>query len=217
MSLSLEIQLYTEKSCDDLFLEDMTGLYVAGTNEGGYGPLNVTINDITQVFVEVNYTALGVSTLFTFDVTNGVITSAGLSLDGGILIDIYSLMTNYDWPFTDVNPLNLTTTTWSNTLPTFDDMVYTVEYSVVYTPGSSPVTITTESSSLIDCKTCCCVSKKSVTIDMNNTEALVAMLVPTAYLQTAKFAADNGLIEKANAYIQKAKNICDQNDCGCGC
>ncbi len=217
MSLSLEIQLYTEKSCDDLFLEDMTGLYVAGTNEGGYGPLNVTINDITQVFVEVNYTALGVSTLFTFDVTNGVITSAGLSLDGGILIDIYPLMTNYDWPFTDVNPLNLTTTTWSNTLPAFDDMVYSVEYSVVYTPGSSPVTITTESSSLIDCKTCCCVSKKSVTIDMNNTESLVAMLVPTAYLQTAKFAADNGLIEKANAYIQKAKNICDQNDCGCGC
>jgi len=217
MSLSLEIQLYTEKSCDDLFLEDMTGLYVAGTNEGGYGSPNITINDITQVLVEVNYTALGVSTLFTFDVTNGLITSAGLSLDGGAVTDIYPFMTSYDWPFTSTNPLNLTTHIWTNTLPTFDDMVYTVEYSVVYTPGSNPVTITTESSSLIDCKTCCCVSKKSVTIDMNNTEALVAMLVPTAYLQTAKFAADNGLIEKANAYIQKAKNICDQNDCGCGC
>lgn len=217
MPLSLEIQLYTEKSCDNLFLEDMTGLYVAGTNEGGYGAPNPTINDITNVSVEVEYTALAASTLFTFDVTNGVITAALVSLDGGMAIDIYPLMTSYDWPFTSTNPLNLTTSTWSDTLPTFDDMVYTVNYSVTYTPSSTPVTITTESSSLIDCKTCCCVSKKSVTIDMNNTEALVAMLVPTAYLQTAKFAADNGLIEKANAYIQKAKDICDQNNCGCGC
>ena len=92
MPLSLEIQTYTEKSCDNLFLEDMTGLYVAGTNEGGYGAPNPTINDITKVNVVVNYTDLNASTEFIFDVASGVITDANFGDyswdDDGTLVNI---------------------------------------------------------------------------------------------------------------------------------
>lgn len=217
MPLSLEIQTYTEKSCDNLFLEDMTGLYVAGTNPGGYGAPNPTINDITKVNVVVNYTALEASTEFIFDVALGVITDANFILDGGVPINIYSLMDSYDWPFTSTNPLNLTTDLWTSTIPLFEDMVYTVDYSVTYTPGVSPVVVTTQNLLLVDCKTCCCVSKKTLSIDMNDTDTMVALLIPTAYLQAAQFAADNGLVDTANTFIAKAKKLCDQSKCGCGC
>jgi hypothetical protein len=145
------------------------------------------------------------------------ITDANFILDGGVPINIYSLMDSYDWPFTSTNPLNLTTDLWTSTIPLFEDMVYTVDYSVTYTPGVSPVVVTTQNLLLVDCQTCCCVSKKTLSIDMNDTDTMVALLIPTAYLQAAQFAADNGLVDTANTFIAKAKKLCDQSKCGCGC
>lgn len=215
MPLNLEIQTYTEKDCKNLFLEDMTGDYVAGSNPGGYGGPNLDSSLVESVVVTVNYTALEVSNVFTFSLMSNTIVLAEMSFGGGAPIDITAILPDTSWPFTSVNPFNLTTSVWSDILPQFDDMVYEVTYRVISTTG--PVDVETQSTMLIDCATCCCVTKKSVKIDINNPDALVTALIPTAYLQTAQYANSLGLTAKANLYLQKAKDICDQQDCGCNC
>lgn len=215
MALSLDIQLYTNAACTNLFLEDMTGAYTA-TNLGGYGSPNPPANSVTSVTVTVDYTLLEISNVFEFTVSSGTITAATMTLDGGTPVNILSLLTSTAWPFTDTNPLNLTTTDWSDTLPSFDDMVYTVTYQVEGDSGGA-FDVSTVESALVKCSVCCCINKKTLKIDINDTTKLVNSLIPVAYLKTASYAKADGLTDKANSYLQRAQAICDNSDCGCGC
>lgn len=215
MALELKIALYTNDECDELLLEDETDLY-SSDNTGGYGSPNPAVNDVTGVTITLTYSKLGVDLVFALTLVNGVITAATMTFDSATPINILSLLTSTTWPFTSANPFSLTTTDYSDTLPALADMVYEVEYVIEGSTGGTPFEYTTTDTELVSCETCCCISKKGVKIDINDTDNLVKNLIPSAMLKVAKYANANGNTDQANTFQTRAMDICE-NGCGCGC
>lgn len=217
MALDLTIEVYTNDECDELFVEDVTGLY-STSNLGGYGAANnVLINDVTDVTITLAYTTLSTNLVFALTVVNGTITVATMTLGSATPVNILSLLTSTVWPPTSANPFSLTQSTYSATLPTFDDGVYTVTYRIAGAHSAVPFDYSTTENELVSCAVCCCISEKSLNIDINDTDALVANLIPSAYLAAAEYATDNGSVTSANSLLAKAAAVCADTDCGCGC
>lgn len=210
MALDLKFTLYTDDACENLYLIDTTGTY-STANTGGYNSPNLAINDIDVVTATL--TVLGTDIVFEFTVANGVITAATATM-GTTIVNILSALTATSWPFDYNNPLNLTPSFYSASLPTLEDGDYQVEYEVE--DSDEEITFTADDTILIECATCCCISKKMAGVNINDKANLVANLVPLAYLEVARYADDAGDVTKANNYIIKAAAACN-DDCGCGC
>jgi hypothetical protein len=216
MALDLKIILYTDDTCDNLYLEDTTGLY-STDNSGGYNSPNMAVASVTSVVIVL--TVVGVGITYEFTVSSGTITAATVTMDGGSAINILSAMTSTVWPFTDSNPFNLTPSSWDSTLPALEDQVYPVTYTVTGETADNPpepVIYETTSSYLLTCATCCCVSEQMLSVNINDKAKLVENLIPTAYLAVAGYANEAGNVDKANSYIAKAAAICG-NSSNCGC
>ena len=211
MALDLKIILYPDDTCSNLYLEDVTGLYNATSNTGGYNTPNMAVNSVTAVTITLTRNTVPV--VYNFTVVNGVITAATATLSSGTPVNILADMTSTAWPFAYPDNFNLTPSAWSDTFPTFEDGVLEAEYVV---DGSS--TYTTTDNYLNSCSVCCCIAQKAVTININDTDSLVANLIPQAYLSVAGYANEAGLVDKASKFLTKATDICDESeDCGCGC
>ena len=209
MALDLTIEVYKNDACTDLLIEDVTGLYSTPSNTGGYNSPNPAVANATDLVITLTYTQLAVDAVYTFTILSGVIQTATVTLGSATPVNIISFI-DTTWPMTSANPFNLTDTTYGAGLPTFDDMVYEVSYVVTI----SAVEYTTTAQVLVDCATCCCISTKALNIDINDTDKLVASLIPYAFLQTAGYANDLGNTSDANTLLNKAADLCADTDCG---
>lgn len=217
--IDLKIYLSLSDDCTKLWLEDTTGQY-SSTNLNGYGvPGGATSNSVDTVTVTLNYTQLSSSSIFIFTVASGVITAATLSFAGSSPISILSELDSTVWPFGPSNNLDLVKD-YGVSIPNFDDMVYSVEYEVEGTYTGQDFDYTTEDDILVSCATCCCISKALITDDMSlvNPTELSMPMIASGYLMTSEAATEDGLIDKANTYLIRAKAICDGlAACSCGC
>lgn len=213
---NLTVALYLNDARTSLFLEDITGLYSAGSNPLGYGVPTVTTNSVTMLTVTLNYTQLSSSLVYVFTLTNSVITAATLSFGGLAAVNILSQFPSTVWPFTSANRLELTKSYVGITLPSFDDMVYSVTYRIQGTYTAIVFDYTASTQELVDTNVACCLSKKLVLVDINDSDSYQKSLVINAYLLTAFNANADLNTTKANQYLNLATALCD-DECSCGC
>lgn len=211
MALDLQINLYLDSTKTNLYLEDTTGTYNASTNPGGYGTPNPTSASITDAKIRVSLGGSQVDFLFT--ISSNVITAATVGFVGSTAFNILADLSSTAWPFiSGVNAININPAYYESTLLDIQDGAWNVRYWI------SSETYTTDENFLIDTETNCCVSKQLLAVNINNKQALVDNLVPLAFLTTAQYAIDAGLLTKAQEYQEKAAAICEtQSGCGCGC
>jgi len=225
-TLNLNLNLYSNDLCTGLILEDDANLYSLDNLNGYNAPNGININDVTALLITLNYTMLGVSAIYTFNVSSGVIGATTLTFAGGTPVNITSQLTNLVFPFSYSNPFNFFTTYIDGSsvvqqLPVIQDGAYSVSYEIrgssldITTPTAFDLTAT--DMELVDCQTCCCVGEMfdSIPVDCgcDNTATSNAILAKS-YLETASYAVQNQDATRANIFINKAQSLCD---CDCGC
>lgn len=218
MAFELKISLSKNEACDTIYATDTTGLYDASNNPTGYGypTTGPDVNDITDV--RVRFVILGVPLTYDYTVVNGTITAATATLNSGTPINILADLASTVWPFTSANPMNVTPSFYDTTLPTLQDMVWPVTYIITGTHGITPFSIQATDSLIVDCETQCCIRKKLVTVDINDIAKLCESLIPTAYLEVARYSNEDGDTASADDFITKAASLCDgSSNCNCGC
>lgn len=212
---SLSVALYLNDAKTSLFLQDTTDLY-SPNNPLGYGALTVTTNSVTTLSVTLNYTQLSSALVYVFTLTNSVITAATATFAGGTTINILSQLPSTVWPFTSANRFELTKAFTGITLPTFDDMVYSVSYRIQGTYTAIVFDYTATAQELVDTNVSCCLSNKLALVDINDTDSYQDSLTINAYMLTAFNANADLNTTKANQYLNLATALCN-NGCNCGC
>lgn len=213
--INLSETLTTSADCSDVALTDSTGLYNITTNPLGYGaPLAATVNSVTSAIIKVNMSG-GIYFTYTFTIVNGVITAATVSINGASAVNILSHLTSTAFPFTSIS---LFSTTYGVTLPSLEDTVLEVDYSIIGTQSGTAYNYTTSSTALLTCSICCCLANLALEIDPLcdcSQDTTQAYLKASSYLEVAAMNMDVGKTDQALIALNKAKEICNSKDCGC--
>jgi len=205
---NITISLSVNTGCSGISLTDITGNY-AVTNTGGYGlPSGPAINDVTTVTIDVMYNTLGGSLTYAFTVLNGVIQTATLAIAGGTPTSILGSLPSTAWPF--VTPFDLTGD-YGITIPTFEDDIFSVTYTVAGTVGITAFSFQTISNLSVSCQTQCCLDKKWIDVDLDK-DCSCDAFYGQALLNQATYSAQYADLAKAVDSLNKAKALCD---CGC--
>jgi len=211
----IKIYLYLNDEKTALLLADDTGGYSGVSNPLGYNlPGGMTVNSVTSVVIAVNYTLLSTTVTYTLTVLNGVITAATCTIAAGTPANILSELESTTWPFPDAIPFNITTG-YGALVPSMDDMVYTVTYTVIGEQDEESYSYPVVDNYLVDLAACYCAQKALVKENIGtDTDKKGSRAI--AYLQSANYSTENGDVEEANNFLTLAKSICKDN-CGCGC
>ncbi len=203
---TLAITLAVNSACTNMTLTDSTADYGAGS---------ITLNSVTGLVVVVTM-ADGTYFTYTFTIVNQVITVCTLSISGGTATTITTELVSTVWPLSVFGLF----TDYGVTLPDFDDMVYTVDYTI--TGQTDPVddttafSYTTSSTIAKTCDLCCCLSKAYQEVDPNciDEDELFEKIMADTYAKVAVFSANVGNATRAQLALTKGIALCD---CNCGC
>ena len=216
--VGLAITLAVNSTCTTMTLTDSTGTYDVTTNPLGYGlPGGIASADVTSLVIVVNLPG-GTYFTYTFTIVANVITAATLSINGGTATNILASLLSTVFPLTSFDLWN----GYGVTLPTFDDGVIEVDYTIGGTNnayGSSQTfNYTTSSTILVPCETCCCVEKMALAIDPDcscSEDSMWNYLRASTYLEVAKYNTHIGKTAVAQTALDKAGEICNCKNCGC--
>lgn len=199
---------------------DTTGTYSA-TNTDGYGlPGGIASSNVTSFTLVQTWASLEQSITYTFTVGNNTISAATLTDLSGTAYNIFSQLTSTVFPFVAANPFNLVTE-WTNSgieVPAFDDGVYQLDYTITGTLSAEIFSYTTSGYTLRISDVCCCLNKMAIEIDPDclcSSDKLMGYLRADAYLSIASNAASVGQTDNAVTLVNKAQEICDNEDCNC--
>jgi len=202
---TLTILITKNEACTTMTLADTTADYGGGT---------VTTASVEQVVIVVRNKSNDSYFTYTFTVVSNLITAATLSLNGGTATTITSELSSTAWPFiVDVNEFDL----WGDygvTLPDFDDAVIQPEYTITRTTAEA-YSYTTSKTVLIDCNTCCCITKLGASLDPGcdcSTGKRKTYDDAYTWLHVAKDAAAVGNVSRAVEALRKASELCS---CAC--
>jgi len=193
-------QVVTNNSCTTLLFTDAT-VYTGSA---------ITSSQVTQAIININYATTSSTVIYTFTIISNVITACAVSVNGATAVDIYSQLSSTVFPLTS---FDLAATYTNVTIPTINDGVYDITYTVNGSGFSYTGTIET----LVNCSTCCCISKMFQKIDPNcgcSEKSWLNAMRAYSYLLAANFSADVGNSDNAVAALNKANDICS-NGCGC--
>lgn len=210
MALVLAETVEPQDGCRGFEFNDSTGVYNATTNPGGYNtpnPDSTIVNLATINFYAPNST---IPYSFVFEIETGNIASVILTAPDGTETTVTSSFTDYSFPFEDM--------LFDETLFGFEendsvtDGVWTVEYLIETEEQDS---FNTTTYPLVTCTACCCITKMFVNLtDCGcSDDAIVKAQNADAKLKAAIYAANLGMMDEAQANIDKANEICNGN-CG---
>ena len=209
--VGLAITTTLTENCTVITGEDTTGTYNVTTNPLGYGlPGGIAFNDIITAVYELYYPGQTTPITYTLTYAAGTVTALTVTdLNGtvyNIFADLATLMTGNVFTLTGTDAF---------TLPTITDGIFNVVYTI---SGTNPevFTYTTNSEFLSTCTTDCCISNMYLSLDMEcscSDAKKVAIMNAEVFLNAAKYSIQVGQDSKAQAFLDKASEIC--NDCGC--
>jgi hypothetical protein len=219
---NLSIENTVNDQCTGITLADTTGQYNITTNPEGYGlPGGPLSNDVTSLEVVVRNESTGTYFTYAFVISLGVVQSCTLSIQGGTPTDISTEVGAIPWPFDADDQFNLFDD-YGVTLPSFEDGVWQVEYTIEGSAldggVSTPFSYTTSETFLVNCEITCCIGKMYAKLDPNcpcSDEGQKNADKAYAFLQAATYASQYGKTEEAIEALKKAQELCDCNckDC----
>ncbi len=210
--IDIKTGLYLNDARDSYFFQDETNLYSPDNLLGYNAPGGVAINTINEVVITFTYTQLDADLIYTFTVLNAEIIACTCQFAEGSITNIFSELTSTVWPFTSANRFEITKD-YGVIIPALDDMVYECSYTI----SDDSTDYTNVIQDLMDVATNCCLSKLSTLADINDVDSNTPAIKGFGYLLTAHNASILGNTDQANSYINKAKSICADADCNCGC
>lgn len=190
--MSLEISREVCVKCNlKLFtVEDLTGVYDAVSNTGGYGTPNPEIADVQAAYITVT---MSDGTIYTIDCFPTLPNTSGTT---------FSVTSEDIGQAADEQ---------------FLDDVSLIEYTVLGVSGGVPFSVKCGTYEVFMCNALCCVNEKMANIEVGcgcksnaSTEELFLNL------EGAKYAAECGKQEKALALLDYVNEKCDGNCTNCG-
>lgn len=210
--VGLTITTAITDNCSKITSEDTTGLYNVTTNPLGYGlPGGIAFNDIITAVYEVYYPSITIPITYTLTYAAGTVTALTVkdlnNVSYNIFADLATLMVDGVFDLTGTDAF---------TLPTITDGMFNVVYTI---SGTNPevFTYTTNSEFLSTCSIDCCISKMYLTLDMEcscSDAKKTKIMNSEIFLNAAKYAIQVGQDSKAQGFLDKAIELCE--DCG-GC
>lgn len=216
--MALEVGLiFTDyETCANLYAIDDTGDYNALSNTTGYGGPNPATTDVTDFSLVLTYNSLGNQEAeFVFEVTTGTITAATLAFAGEASTDILADLQSTSFPFTSLNPFNFGRD-YGTTLPTLEDGVYTLEYTIEGNFAGDPFTYSATKTICLDCNTELCIKNIFLYGAVESDEVDRAYKADKRLIR-ANYAAEAGNFASATTILNQAAQICDETNSGCGC
>lgn len=193
--LKLKTSTCVTEGCTLMTISDVTGLYNATTNIGGWGTPNPAKSDVVTATIEI--TAPGQTSSTGFDVTSAV---AGSSLSAESFV-LYSL-----------SPSNI------GLGSVFTSGIYEIKYTVI-TEEDSYVGY---SKIVVTCQEKCCIDKmwaklatKAICCDCDEFQEFKKVLLASDLLQLLDEAGSCMNLEVINSTLSRVQRICLFNDCSC--
>ncbi len=194
MALIVHESVCQSCNCEELNFSELTGIYNATSNPGGYGSPNVTIDDVTGAILTV---ILGDGTSYNID----IFTDSEEQFPTSDTTDVFTI------PNEDIGYIT------GDKIP---DQLITFIYTITFDDGTTSSSTITK---LFSCQTKCCVLSMLKKIDfccddcsstaMNN--FIQAWVLYNAMLASAG-CADSEEINKQLSILNK---ICGSSGCGC--
>ncbi len=202
-NLQLGLDLCETNNCKTIKLSELTGVYEATFNPGGWddtGLINPALADVTRIVLYFTFPDLSVQT---FD----------SNIVGTLTFPTEDTTLEYPWSMTDFDSPSGTP---------FTDGEYIITYYIEGTFLGNAYTATVTSRFFLTCQTQCCIDKlfhaasQSDCTDCKN-EKLDKALEAESYLKSAQYAADCTKINMAKKHLAKAQWICNNKNClNCG-
>jgi hypothetical protein len=218
MALELLATSPTQSGCFGLTFTDITGIYNAKTNPGGYGTPNPESNDINGATISIYAPGSTIPYIITFVVTTGNIDSAIITNPDGTTNDVTVDVVNtqgLSFPFsTDFSSNSLLIDeTWigGTENESLLDGVYTIVYEITLEDES---TYNTTVYTLSKCNATCCITKAYANLDSAcgcDADSLRSVQRADSFLNAAISAADLGMMTAAQTDIEKALEVCQGN------
>lgn len=212
--------LSIEDGCEKLLFSDISGFKVSecadDQNDEGYGLTGgIALNDVTGAILNVYFVGQTVPFKFTFTILNAVITACTLTDLNGTVTDITTDLESTVFPLTDFQ-VNLAA--YGVTFPELVDGIITWDYTISGTSGSDDFNYTTSGGQLSDCIVNCCIEKKYIDLDLNCgsiEDKIDSIIMGEIFLWGARYSVNIGQNDKANGFIEKSNEICNNNcqDC----
>jgi len=229
--INLKTKIVVSDDCKHLIVTDETGLYNSVSNPLGYGvPNGVAVNDVTMMFITITYVNLGITAVFSFLITNGVIGAMAVDFAGQGAINVPTLASylpsltfppTSSNPFITVGPYISSFPVTTITLPVLTDGQYNVAYRIrgSASDNGTPTIFdyTVNDTCIRDCESSSCIDKSFYDMDIDcgcSDKKLKETMRSKAYLDIAKYAEEKEDYALYNQLLQKSKSICA---CNCGC
>lgn len=189
MALVLKFNACVQTACTELVVKELTGVYNASTNTGGYGTPNPTTGDVLTAVLTVTSPSAQIYTINLFD--NGFPSS----------------VTTFEYviPMSELgNRTEIEDGQWTflYTITTDTDETYQVTWSKIFTCGSE-----------------CCVAKLLGDLDITDcdctdtTKAEDNYLKAFTNLQSLKYAAFCGNLTEYNKILNILSKLCTNTGC----
>lgn len=214
--INLSGDVCVENGCTELNFSDTTGFLVSvcvdDYNINGYGLTGgIALNDVTSAALNVYYPQMTTPILFNFTVVNGVITACTLIDLNLVVHNIYSKLVSLVFPLVNLN----IALDYAVKIPTVVDGLYKWDYTISGLSGGTSFSYTTSDGFISTCTVECCTSKNYLDLDMGcscSDKAILDIIKQEIFLNGSNYAMNVGMDDKANSFITKAKEICD-NKC----
>jgi hypothetical protein len=218
--VDLSGSICVEDACSKLIFNDDTGFLVSecadDQNDLGYGLAGgIALNDVTEAILNVYYPSLTTPFKFTFAITNHVITECILTDLNGNDTDITADLESTVFPLTDFQ-VNLEA--YSVTFPELTDGIIEWDYTISGVSGGLSFSYTTSSGGLSDCDVNCCIENKYLELLTDcgcSDDKIETIKMAEIFANAARLAVNVGQDSKADGFITKANEICNNNckDC----
>ncbi len=215
-AIDLTGDMCVRNGCTELIFNDATGFLVTPCNdeynEFGYGLIGgISVNDVTTASLIINFPNIDTSIGFVFNINNGVITSAIMTDVNLNNTDITSLLESTVFPFNNFN----ITKDYGVIIPAITDGIYNWDYTITGVSGIENFLYTTSGGFLSDCKAKCCVMNSYLDIDFScscSSDKIKSLIKTELLISASNFSIDAGEDSKADDFISKANEICE-NKC----
>jgi len=193
--LKLKTSTCITESCTVMTVSDVTGLYNASTNIGGWGTPNPDKSSVTLATIEI--TAPGQTISTGFDVTSVVLASSPS-------VESYTLYS--------LSPSNIGLTS------VFTSGIYEIKFTVTTAEDS----YVSYSKIIVTCQEQCCIDKmwaalatKTLCCDCDEFQEFKKVLLASDLLQLLNEAGSCMNLEVVNSTLSRVQRICLFNDCSC--
>lgn len=214
--IDLSGDVCVENGCSELNFSDTTGFLISACSDDqnnlGYGLVGgIALNDVTSAILNVYFPGITTPIVFNFTIQNGVIIACTLTDLSNISSDILIKLASIAFPLVNFN----TALNYGVKIPKVGDGLYKWDYTIIGVSGGLDFSYTTSNGFTSTCEAECCLGDNYLELSVDcscSDKKMLDIIKQEIFLNGANYSLNIGMDQKANDFISKAKEICN-NKC----